>query len=706
MSSIETLSSVESGLLALVKAAEYYDKAVDFNWLKHKTGHASYQDETLVICKCAKLLGLDAKAVDVNTINFFVISSPCLIQRSGIYFVLIPTTDNGLKVSNHLTGETEELSLDELASDNDAKIILLTDNTEKNKLNKFSFRWFLPSIKKHKQLVVNIFLLSMFIQLIGLITPFVFENVIDKVLVNRGLSSLEVLGIALLGLAVFAPLMSYMRSWLFANFSSKLNADLNSKLYRHLVGLPLGYFNNRQTGQITARVGEMEQIRQFLSGSALTMVLDLLFLGLFIAVMFAYSTVLTWITLGSLVVYFLFWLLIGSSLRKWTEREYEEAASNSAFLTECITGVETIKTHTLEKRFLQKWQESLAARLKVGLSSRKISIIAEQGIGLINKVSSAILLWWGVNLVMEVKLTPGELIAFNMLAGQVTQPIIRLAQIWQDFQQTLISLRRVGDILDESIEPAADGIASSPSLRGKVEFNKIRFKYDADSPEVIKNLSLTIDAGEFIGVTGKSGSGKSTLTKLLQRLYAPTSGEVLVDGMDIAIADPVELRRNMSIVLQDSFLFSGSILDNIKQCKPDATIEEVIAVAQLSGAHEFISQLSEQYNTQVGESGSLLSGGQKQRIALARALITNPRILILDEATSALDYQSEAAIMSNMTKIKQGRTVISIAHRLSTIKECDRIVVIDDGQVVEEGSHEQLCRKSYHYKKLWDLQVS
>ncbi|RLV59496.1 type I secretion system permease/ATPase [Parashewanella curva] len=702
---MENSSVTDSGLMALTEAARYFDLSVDFKWLKHKTGNASYHDETLVLCKCAGLIGLEAKTIDISKLNSFEILQPCLIRRDSTYYVAQRREDDELSLYDSSTKQSVKLSMEELQREQSNRAILLSEKKEQQKVNKFDFSWFLPSLKKHKKLVKNVFLLSMFIQLIGLVTPFIFENVIDKVLVNRGLSSLEVLGIALLGLAVFAPLMSFMRSWLFANLSSKLNADLNSKLYKHLIGLPLNYFNHRQTGQITARVGEMEQIRQFLSGSALTMVLDLLFLGIFISVMFFYSSILTWIILGSLVLYFLFWLVIGSALRKRTEREYEESANNSAFLTECITGVETIKTHTLEKRFIHKWQESLSTRLKVGLKARKTSIVAEQGIGLINKLTSAIVLWWGVNLVMEAKLSPGELIAFNMLAGQVTQPIIRLAQIWQDFQQTLISLRRVGDILDETIEPSSTGVASTPALQGEVKFNKIRFKYDSDSPEVIKNLSLNVKAGEFLGITGRSGSGKSTLTKLLQRLYTPNSGEVWVDGMDIAIADPVELRRNMSIVLQDSFLFSGTVLDNIKQCLPEATNEQVINAAKLSGAHEFITHLPEQYNTQVGESGSLLSGGQKQRIALARALITDPQILILDEATSALDYESEAAIMSNMPEIKKGRTVISIAHRLSTIKGCDRIVVIDDGQAIEEGEHAELVEKSIHYKKLWELQT-
>ncbi len=398
-------------------------------------------------------------------------------------------------------------------------------------------------------------------------------------------------------------------------------------LFIQLIALPLHYFNQRQTGQITARVREMDQIRQFLSGSALTMLLDLVFVGVFIAVLFLYAPLLTWIILGSLVLYFLFWLAIGSGLRRRVIREYEKTADNTAFLTESITGIETVKTNSVEEGFEKEWQTSLA--------------------------------------------------------GQVTQPTLRLAQVWQDFQHTLISLRRIGDILDESQEAGNEGLASAPELKGEVSFNQVRFRYNSDSPEVLKNLSLTVKAGEFIGITGRSGSGKSTLTKLLQRLYSPDSGQVLVDGMDLAIADPVELRRNMSVVLQESCLFAGTIADNIRQCVPEATDKEVLYASKLAGADDFIADMPEGYNTQVGEGGSRLSGGQRQRIALARALITNPTILILDEATSALDYESEAAIISRLPEIIKGRTVISIAHRENTLRGCHRVVRVEDGSVME-----------------------
>jgi ATP-binding cassette subfamily B protein RtxE len=497
-----------------------------------------------------------------------------------------------------------------------------------------------------------------------------------------------------------------MRSWLFSNLAGKLTSELNSRLYKHLLALPMTFYNQRQTGQITARVREMDKVRQFLSGSALSMLLDLLFIAVFIAVLFAYAPQLTWLVIASLFLYFLFWLTIGPTLRSRVNQHFETSAHNTAILNQAITGIETIKTSAIEDGFVKDWQQNLALELKAGFKARVVSIWAQQGISLIQKVTAALLLWWGVKLVLEGDLTAGELVAFNMLAGQVTQPILRLAQIWQDFQHTLISLSRIGDILSEQSEAGSEGLASTPEVKGEITFNQVRFRYRSDAPEVISNLSFTIKSGEFIGITGSSGSGKSTITKLLQRLYTPNSGEVYIDGLDLAISDPVELRRSMSIVLQDSHLFSGTVADNIRQCCPQANDEQMLSAAKLSGAHDFIEQLAEGYNTQVGERGGSLSGGQKQRLALARALITNPSILVLDEATSALDYESEAAIISRLPDITKGRTVISIAHRLNTIKHCDRIFVIEKGQLAEEGAHKHLLPQQGRYAKLWMSQIS
>lgn len=679
-------TETSSGLLCLSYVAKHFNQPIEINHLEHKLGDAVCELDSIHLQRCAKWIGLKAKEVNYSLDELISTPVPAIVHLATGYKVLVSSTDTHVTLYCPIESSTHTYPFETFSQQWQGVLFLFAETELKSEDVSFGFSWFLPTLKKHAAQLKKVVLFSLLIQLIALVTPLLFANVIDRVLVSRSLTSLHVLGLALFALAVFEPIYSHMRSWLYANLASKINSELSARLYSHLVALPMSYFNHRQTGQITARVREMDQIRQFLSGSALTMLLDLLFVGVFIAVLFVYAPLLTWIVLGSLVLYFLFWLVIGPTLRSRVKKEYEATANNTAFLTESITGIETIKTNALESGFEKNWQGHLATQLKAGFRARVTSIWAQQGIGLIQKLTSALTLWWGVKLVMTGDLSPGELVAFNMLAGQVTQPILRLAQVWQDFQHTLISLQRVGDILDEPQEVGAEGLASIPEMKGEVTFSNVRFRYNSDSPEVLNNLSLTIKAGEFVGITGRSGSGKSTLTKLLQRLYSPTSGQVLVDGMDLAIADPVELRRSMSVVLQESCLFSGTVLENIRQCAPNATDEQVKHAASLAGATQFIESLPEGYNTQVGESGNRLSGGQKQRIALARALITNPRILILDEATSALDYESEAEIVSRLPLISKGRTVISIAHRLSTLAHCDRVVHL---------THEGFCQPQH-----------
>ncbi|CAH6869443.1 Exotoxin translocation ATP-binding protein PaxB [Vibrio chagasii] len=682
-----TLSTgTSSGLLCLSYVAKQFSQPIEINHLKHKLGDAVCELDSINLQRCAQWIGLKAMEVNYSLDELISTPLPAIVRLDVGYKVLVSSTRTHVTLYCPIESRIHTYSFETFSKQWQGVLFLFAETDLKSEDVSFGFSWFFPTLKKHATQLKKVILFSLLIQLIALVTPLLFANVIDRVLVSRSLTSLHVLGLALFALAVFEPIFSYMRSWLYANLASRINSELSARLYSHLVALPMIYFNHRQTGQITARVREMDQIRQFLSGSALTMLLDLLFVGVFIAVLFVYAPILTWVVLGSLVLYFLFWMTIGPSLRSKVKKEYEATANNTAFLTESITGIETIKTNSLECGFEKNWQDYLATQLKAGFRARVTSIWAQQGIGLIQKLTSALTLWWGVKLVMAGDLSPGELVAFNMLAGQVTQPILRLAQVWQDFQHTLISLQRVGDILDEPQEAGAEGLASIPEMKGEVSFNNVRFRYDSDSPEVLNNLSLTIKAGEFVGITGRSGSGKSTLTKLLQRLYSPTSGQVLVDGMDLAIADPVELRRSMSVVLQESCLFSGTVLENIRQCAPNATDEQVKHAASLAGASQFIESLPEGYNTQVGEGGSRLSGGQKQRIALARALITNPRILILDEATSALDYESEAEIVSRLPLISTGRTVISIAHRLSTLAHCDRVVHL---------THEGFCQPQH-----------
>nr|BFD42023.1 type I secretion system permease/ATPase [Pseudomonas sp. FFPRI_1] len=696
---------LDTGLKALAWAARRFEIAADVAQLQHRLGRLEGMATAIDLCRCAGWIGLRARLVQSTLKRLGNLPRPALLDTLHGWAVLDGLDDDQVTLYWPLEDRCQTLSTDLLGALWQGTALLLADRHAALQPPGFGIAWFLPSIVKHIRQFRSVLLVSLMLQLTALVTPMLFENIIDRVLVSRGLSSLQVLGMALLALALFEPLYGFVRSWLFSNLASKVNAELSARLYQHLIQLPQGYFQQRQTGEIIARVGEMQQIRQFLTGSALTLVLDLAFCGLFIAVMYSYAPTLTWVVLGSLALYFLFWLCVGPLLRKRALREYERGADNTAFLTETVTGIETIKTSATEEGFQQQWQRRLAGYVRAAFSTRLVGICAGQGIGLIQKLTAALLLWWGVTLVMDGQLSPGQLVAFNMLAGHVVEPILRLAQVWQDFQHTLIALRRLGDILDTECENGSGGLASVPALAGSVSFQGVRFRYHEDGQEVLRNLSVQIEPGEFVGITGPSGSGKSTLTRLLQRLYIPQHGRVMVDGIDLAIVDPVALRRNMSVVLQESVLFAGSIIDNIRLCCPQASDAQVREAAALAGADGFIEALAHGYETQVGERGGQLSGGQRQRIALARALISNPAILLLDEATSALDYESEAAVMANLMRITQGRTVISVAHRLNTLRHADRILVIDQGQVVEQGNHEQLLALGGVYARQWALQT-
>lgn len=699
------------GLPAVVKAAQAFQLVVTESALSHVLGVECQQLDALDVCRAASYAGLRAKWVPASG-KIDTIPVPALVCLDGVWNVIEHIEATRWSRYDPATQKLHEESLPSEERRSKMLVILLAEKMLKVSDVKFSLHWFLPSILRHKRQLRDVLALSFMLQMVALVTPMVFQNIIDMVLVHRGLSSLQVLSLAMLGLAIAEPVYSYLRGKTFAHFSSKVNAELSSRLYRHLITLPLDYFGQRQTGQVVARIREMTHIRQFLTGSALMLVLDSVFIVMFLGVMFYYAKPLAWIVIASLVLYALFWLIMGPILRFRVTKEYDASAIATAYLTETMTGIETLKTTGTEPDFLRRWQSILACQLRATFVANKIGIGAGQGINLIQKLTSAVILWIGVKLVLAGQNTPGGdyltaggLVAFNMLAGHVTQPILRLAQMWQDFQHTLIALRRIGDILDSPSEVGRKGVATVPLLKGKIEFSHVRFRYSPDAAEVLQDLTFVIEAGEFIGITGPSGSGKSTLTRLLQRLYIPQTGQVLVDGMDLAIADPSSLRRNMSVVLQENVLFAGSIIDNIRLCSPEASEEEVIAAARLAGADEFITDFPHGYHTMMGERGNGLSGGQRQRVALARALLANPRVLILDEATSALDYESESAIMANMDQICHDRTVISIAHRLNTIRRANRILVVDQGRVVEQGTHEALLEQKGLYAHLWEQQV-
>ncbi|RFB76394.1 type I secretion system permease/ATPase [Methylovirgula sp. 4M-Z18] len=566
---------------------------------------------------------------------------------------------------------------------------------------RFGLSWFWPVVKRFRRILAEVILVSLFIQLVGLVAPLFSQVVIDKVIVHRGLTTLEVLVVGLLCINVADVLLNWLRTYTFSHTTSRMDAILGSHLFNHLLALPIAYFESRQTGQTVARVRELENVRQFLTGSALTSMMDVIFSLIFIAVMFWYNVTLTWVVIASIPFYILISASVSPALKARVQEKFQRSAANQSMLVESLTGIQTIKAMAVEPQSRRRWEEQLAAYISASLRVVTLGTAGSQMVGLVGKVTSTALLWFGAHAVIAGSMTIGEFVAFNMFANQISGPVLRLAQLWQDLQQFRLSIDRLGDIINTPVERGRGGATiNPPPVRGQVRMENVSFRYQPGAPEALKHLSLGINPGEVIGLVGRSGSGKSTLTKLLQRLYVPEAGRIFVDGIDIALVDPAWLRRQIGVVLQENVLFNRSIRENIALADPSMGIERVIAAAQLAGAHEFISELPRGYDTVLEERGANLSGGQRQRIAIARALVTNPRVLIFDEATSALDYESERIIQNNMRFICQGRTVLIVAHRLSTVRHANRIVVMDKGTLAEQGTHESLIAQNGLYANL------
>jgi subfamily B ATP-binding cassette protein HlyB/CyaB len=704
-------SSPDSGLWTLLAMATLHGLAADEPQLRHTFGHRPFDAQTLLLA--ARSLGLTAKALRQDPKRLAKAPLPAVAQdRDGRFFIVArleapkaapadppaaptpaPAPAPDAKVLIQHAGQPPAvIPLSELLANWTGELIFFTSQASvSGQMAPFDFTWFIPAIVKYRWLLGEILLISFVLQLIGLVTPLFFQIVMDKVLVNHAMQTLHVIAVGLVCATVFEALLSGIRTWVFAHTSSKIDVELGARLFRHLLNLPLAYFQSRRVGDSVARIRELENIRSFLTGNVMTLVLDLLFSFVFLGVMLWYSGTLTLVVLASIPVYVLLSVVFTPLIRARLDAKFNKSAENQSFLVETIGGIDTIKALAVEPRWVHQWDRQLAAYVTAGLSVTNVATVAGAGVTLVSKLVTAAIMWIGATLVIDHQLTVGELVAFNMLAGQVSSPILRLAQLWNDFQQVGLSVRRLGDILNTRTEIAGQK-TRLPRLTGQIEFDQVSFRYRPDAADVLRQVSLKVQPGEVIGIVGRSGSGKSTLTRLVQRLYVPDRGRVLVDGQDIAIIDTTSLRQQIGVVLQENMLFNRSIRDNIALTNPALPIEAVVQAAKLAGAHEFICELSEGYDTMVGEHGTGLSGGQRQRIAIARALITNPRILIFDEATSALDYESEKTIQDNMRRIAQGRTVLIIAHRLSAVREAHRIAVMERGQLVELGSHQELLR--------------
>lgn len=642
-------------------------------------------------------------------INKFVSKYPVpaiMLKKDGSYAVLLKVNPKEEKALIFGTDSKipEELTYEEIKALCGYNFIILSHKFFNSQI-KFGFKWFFQEIMTYKLVITEVLIGSFIVQLFGLVTPLFTQVILDKVIVHRTITTLNVLAFAFVAVCVFELFLNLSRKYIFTHTVSKIDSKLGAKLFRHLFALPFPYFESRKVGNIIARVRELDQIRDFITNKSVTVIIDVFFSFVFVVMMLFYSLKLTLIVIGFVGMIAALYLLVTPELRRRLENKFQMGAQSNSYLVESVTGVQTVKSLAIEGSMQRHWEDYLGNYVKSGFQLSNMSNSSSAIAATLQRLMTIAILYAGVKLVIENKLTIGQLIAFQMFSNQFTGPILRLVNLWNELQQALLGIDRLGDILNNPIELHSPKAITLSKINGNIKFDNVSFKYNIATPNVLENFSIEIKAGTKVGLIGKSGSGKSTITKLIQRLYLINEGAVYIDGIDIRHMNPYWLRQNIGVVLQESYLFSGTIRDNIAMPMQSAPIEAIIQAAKIAGADEFISQLPEGYETMVGERGSTLSGGQRQRIAIARALISNPKILIFDEATSALDYESERVITDNLEKITQNRTTFIIAHRLSTVQKCDIIVALDRGKIVETGTHEELLAKKGYYYSLYSAQT-
>jgi subfamily B ATP-binding cassette protein HlyB/CyaB len=703
----DSTGAADTGLMCLLILARFYDLPADGSQLRHQFAQSGQLLSDTDLLRAAKHLGLKAGLLKSEWGKLPGTPFPAVAKRTdGRYVVLAKIDGDKALIQDPVEGRPLVLSREQFEAAWTGELLLFTKRANLRLQDlKFDFTWFIPALVKYRKFLGEVLIASFFLQLFALLTPLFMQVVIDKVLVHKGFTTLHVLAIGMIALALFDAVLGGLRTYLFSHTSNRIDVGLGAQLFRHVLALPLAYFEARRVGDTVARVRELEHIRQFLTSHSVTVVLDVLFTVVFLAVMWFYSPLLTLVVMASLPLYAILSVVITPMIRARLHEKFNRGAENQSFLVEAISGIQTVKALAVEPPLLRKWEEQLAGYVRASFRATSVMTVAGQTGTFIQKVTTVAILWVGAYRVIEGSLSIGQLIAFNMLAAQVTGPLLRMVNLWQEFQQVGVSVERLGDVLNTQPEPSYNPNRTTlPQVAGQVIFDDVTFRYRPDGSEVLRKVSFSVAPGKIIGIVGRSGSGKSTIAKLIQRLYVPERGRILVDGVDLAQVDPAWLRRQVGVVLQENFLFNRSVRDNIALADPGLAMEQVMQAAKLAGAHEFILELTEGYDTLVGEHGCSLSGGQRQRIAIARALVANPRILIFDEATSALDYESEAIIQRNMTHISRGRTVFVIAHRLSTVRPAHRIYVIEKGEMVEEGSHDDLLRLNGAYARLYKHQ--
>lgn len=697
------MNYTETGFVTIEIVAKLHSIPLDINSIKKRY----FIDDELKPEEIIRILrdnGFKVKLKKFETIdNLQKYPLPLIIiSKDAKYHVLIGKKGDKYLLFDSIEKKVQGLTQGELSPFFGGQGIILYPRITKT-IFYLNFKWLFKEFLRFKSIFSEILFASFLIQLFGLVTPLFIQVIIDKVLVHQALTTLQVVATAFLVVTIFDWLITMMRNYLLYHTANKIDASLGAKVFRHLLSIPFRYFETRRVGDIIARVRELENLRQFMTDISLTVLLDTLFSVVFVVIMTMYSLKLTILVLGFILAIGLISFFSTPLIKARIDDKFEKGARSQSFLVESITGVQTIKSLAIEGKMMKDWENYLGEYILSAFKLSNLGNISFSSSKMLQKIMTLAIIYFGVGLVFENKISVGQLIAFQMFSSQLSSPILRLVQLWQEFQQAKLSLEKLGDIVNTPPEVKGDAV-SVKELRGNIVFKGVQFKYAADGPVILDKINIQINKGMMVGVVGRSGSGKSTLAKLVQRLHLPTEGAIYIDGIDVRHMDPMFLRYRIGMVPQECFLFSGSIKENITIAMPDASMDKVINVSKIAGAHEFISELEMGYDTYVEERGTSLSGGQKQRISIARALITDPRIVIFDEATSALDYESEKIIHKNLQFIRKGRTVIMIAHRLSTLRGCDNIIVFDRGHVMEAGSHEALLKKNGLYAYLYKQQ--
>ncbi len=663
----------------------------------------------LQLCgQLAASLGLHVMASRVPARAGTRLQVPSMLPWNGGFALVIASNERGLKLASPKQGMVT-LAPDDLAEQFPEGIeLLLMERSNSSPDQKFGPGWFWPALKRYRGVLMQVLAASFVVQLFTLANPLLIQVIIDKVISQRSLDTLQVLGIALVVVTILEGVLGSLKTFLFAETTNRIDQRLGAEVIDHLLRLPLGYFDRRPVGELGTRVAELEKIRNFLTGQALTTILDAAFSVIYIAVMLIYSWLLTLIALSVLPIQIGLTVLGAPLFRRQFRAAAEENAKTQSHLVEVLTGIQTVKAQNVEMVSRWRWQGFYSQYIARTFEKTITGTALNQTSQVLQKISQLMVLWIGASMVLSGDLTLGQLIAFRIISGYVTQPLLRLSTIWQNIQELRVSFERLADVIDtpEESDEVDKTKVMLPPLHGDVRFEKLSFRFRPGQSQVLKGVSLEIPAGTFVGIVGQSGSGKSTLMKLLPRLYAPEEGRIFIDDYDIGKVELYSLRRQIGIVPQDPLLFSGTVSDNIALTNPEASSEEIVRAARLANAHDFIMDLPSGYSTPVGERGAALSGGQRQRVAIARTLLSNPKLLVMDEATSALDYETERKVCDNLLGNLNDRTVFFITHRLSTIRQADVIVMLHQGAVVEVGTHEELMSQRGRYYALYRQQES